>query len=120
MRGSGRGWGRYYDYYGPYGYPYAGGYAPGYGYPYVAPPVAPVLSEEQQAAALAAVGAERGICSIANRNAPGQIVLSGELAALDAVEAGYARGLSVHITEMEGVDHMGELRKMRLLLESLL
>jgi len=36
---------------------------------------------------LAAVGAEHGICSVANRNAPGQIVLSGELAALDAVEA---------------------------------
>jgi sugar phosphate isomerase/epimerase len=33
---------------------------------------------------------------------------------------GYNRALSVHITEMPGVDHMVELRKMRLLLESLL
>ncbi len=41
----------------------------------------------EQAQALAAVGAEHGICSVANRNAPGQIVVSGELAALDAVEA---------------------------------
>jgi len=41
----------------------------------------------EQATALAALGARVGICSIANRNGPGQIVLSGELAALDAVEA---------------------------------
>lgn len=41
----------------------------------------------EQAEALAAVGAGAGICSVANRNAPGQIILSGELAALDAVEA---------------------------------
>ncbi len=41
-----------------------------------------------QAEALAAEGAKHGICAVANRNAPGQIVLSGELAALDAVEAG--------------------------------
>ena len=33
---------------------------------------------------------------------------------------GYNRALSVHVTEMEGTDHMGEMRKMRLLLESLL
>jgi len=32
----------------------------------------------------------------------------------------YNRALSVHITPMEGIDHSGELRKMRLLLESLL
>lgn len=32
----------------------------------------------------------------------------------------YRRAFSVYITEMEGVDHAGELRKMRLLLESLL
>jgi sugar phosphate isomerase/epimerase len=32
----------------------------------------------------------------------------------------YNRALSVHITEMEGVEHMAEMRKMRLLLESLL
>jgi len=32
----------------------------------------------------------------------------------------YNRALSVHIKEQEGVDHIGELRKLRLLLESLL
>ncbi len=42
---------------------------------------------EEQAHELAKVGAGHGICSVANLNAPGQIVLSGELAALDAVEA---------------------------------
>jgi sugar phosphate isomerase/epimerase len=31
---------------------------------------------------------------------------------------GYNRALSVNITEQEGVDHVGELRKLRLLLES--
>ena len=41
----------------------------------------------ETAEALAAIGAEHGICAVANRNAPGQIVLSGELAALDAVES---------------------------------
>ncbi|MSR63227.1 MAG: ACP S-malonyltransferase [Planctomycetes bacterium] len=41
----------------------------------------------EQAEALAAVGRTRGICAVANLNAPGQIVLSGELAALDALEA---------------------------------
>lgn len=41
----------------------------------------------EQAEALAAVGAEHGICQVANLNAPGQIVLSGEIAALEAVEA---------------------------------
>jgi [acyl-carrier-protein] S-malonyltransferase len=40
-----------------------------------------------QAEALAAEGRKYGICAVANRNGPGQIVLSGELAALDAVEA---------------------------------
>ncbi|MFV1967912.1 MAG: sugar phosphate isomerase/epimerase family protein [Pirellulaceae bacterium] len=35
-------------------------------------------------------------------------------------KVGYHRALSVHIREMPGVDHMVELRKMRLLLESLL
>jgi sugar phosphate isomerase/epimerase len=33
---------------------------------------------------------------------------------------GYDRTLSVHMEELEDVDHMGEMRKMRLLLESLL
>jgi [acyl-carrier-protein] S-malonyltransferase len=41
----------------------------------------------EQAEALAAIGRTKGICAVANLNAPGQIVLSGELAALDAVEA---------------------------------
>jgi [acyl-carrier-protein] S-malonyltransferase len=42
---------------------------------------------EDQARALAAVGARHGICSVANLNAPGQIIVSGEIAALDALEA---------------------------------
>ena len=42
---------------------------------------------QEQAEALAAVGAEQGICSVANLNAPGQVIVSGELTALDAVEA---------------------------------
>lgn len=40
-----------------------------------------------QAEALAAVGAKSGICSVANLNAPGQVIVSGELTALDAVDA---------------------------------
>jgi [acyl-carrier-protein] S-malonyltransferase len=40
----------------------------------------------EQAETLAAVGRAHGVCAVANLNAPGQIVLSGELAALDAVE----------------------------------
>jgi sugar phosphate isomerase/epimerase len=32
----------------------------------------------------------------------------------------YRRALCVHITELPDIDHVGELRKMRLLLESLL
>jgi len=42
---------------------------------------------EDQARTLAAVGAEHGICQVANLNAPGQIIVSGEFAALDALEA---------------------------------
>jgi len=41
----------------------------------------------EQAEALAALGRARGICAVANLNAPGQIVLSGEIAALEAAEA---------------------------------
>ncbi len=41
----------------------------------------------EQAEALAKVGSEHGICQVANLNAPGQLVLSGEFPALDAVEA---------------------------------
>jgi [acyl-carrier-protein] S-malonyltransferase len=44
-------------------------------------------ASEEQAHALAAVGAAHGICSVANLNAPGQVILSGELAALEAAEA---------------------------------
>lgn len=42
---------------------------------------------EDQARAVAAVGAAVGICQVANLNAPGQIILSGTIAALDAAEA---------------------------------
>ncbi len=41
----------------------------------------------EQAEALARVGAEHGVCQVANLNAPGQIVLSGAHEALDAVQA---------------------------------
>lgn len=44
-------------------------------------------ASEEQARALAAVGAAHGICAVANLNAPGQVIVSGELAALDALEA---------------------------------
>jgi [acyl-carrier-protein] S-malonyltransferase len=44
-------------------------------------------ANEQQARDLAAVGAKHGICSVANLNAPGQVIVAGELAALDALEA---------------------------------
>jgi len=47
-----------------------------------------------QAEALASIGAEHGICSVANRNAPGQIVVSGEISCLEAVEEA-AKGLGV-------------------------
>jgi len=46
-----------------------------------------VGADLEQAEAVALAGAEHGICAVANRNAPGQIVLSGETGALDAVEA---------------------------------
>lgn len=41
----------------------------------------------EQAEALAKVGAEHGVCQVANLNAPGQIVLSGAHEALEAVQA---------------------------------
>lgn len=41
----------------------------------------------EQAESLAAVGAPHGVCSVANVNAPGQVVLSGEHPALDAAAA---------------------------------
>ena len=44
-------------------------------------------ASEEQARALAQVGARQGICSVANLNAPGQVIVSGEIAALDALEA---------------------------------
>lgn len=40
--------------------------------------------DEEKAKALAAIGSAHGICSVANLNAPGQVVLSGEHAGLDA------------------------------------
>ncbi|MCH2107193.1 MAG: acyltransferase domain-containing protein, partial [Planctomycetes bacterium] len=45
-----------------------------------------VGADLKQAEAIASIGAQHGICAVANRNAPGQIVVSGETAALDAVE----------------------------------
>jgi len=42
---------------------------------------------EEQARAVANAGAQLGICQVANLNAPGQVVISGELRALDAAEA---------------------------------
>ncbi len=44
-------------------------------------------ASEEQARALAQVGARHGVCSVANLNAPGQVIVSGELTALDALEA---------------------------------
>lgn len=44
-------------------------------------------ADEAQAEALAKAGSAAGICSVANLNAPGQVVISGEHAALDAAEA---------------------------------
>lgn len=44
-------------------------------------------AEEEQAQKLAAHAAASGICQVANLNAPGQVILSGELRALDAAEA---------------------------------
>jgi [acyl-carrier-protein] S-malonyltransferase len=46
-----------------------------------------VGADQEKAEALALVGSQAGICQVANMNAPGQIILSGELAALDAAEA---------------------------------
>lgn len=42
---------------------------------------------EEQAIELAAIGSKHGICAVANLNAPGQVILSGEIAALDAAAA---------------------------------
>ena len=42
---------------------------------------------EDTATALAELGSAHGICQVANLNSPSQIIVSGELAALDAVEA---------------------------------
>lgn len=44
-------------------------------------------ADEATANELAALGSAHGVCSVANLNAPGQVVVSGDLAALDAVEA---------------------------------
>ncbi len=42
---------------------------------------------EDQAFALAKVASAHGVCSVANLNAPGQIVVAGEVKALDVLEA---------------------------------
>jgi len=42
---------------------------------------------EEQAIQLAAIGSQHGICAVANLNAPGQVILSGEIAALEAAAA---------------------------------
>lgn len=47
-------------------------------------------ADQETAEKLAQLGAQHGVCSVANLNAPGQIVVSGELAALDVVEAAAA------------------------------
>jgi [acyl-carrier-protein] S-malonyltransferase len=44
-------------------------------------------ADEDQAIKLAEVGSAAGICAVANLNAPGQIILSGEHAALEAAAA---------------------------------
>lgn len=44
-------------------------------------------ASEDQASKLASVGSAHGICAVANLNAPGQIILSGEHAALEAAAA---------------------------------
>lgn len=44
-------------------------------------------ADRETAEALAKIGSEAGICSVANLNAPGQIIVSGEIAALEVVEA---------------------------------
>ena len=48
----------------------------------------------------------------------GEIEYSRLITQLERVK--YNRALVVHITEMEGTDHLAEMRKMRLLLESML
>jgi [acyl-carrier-protein] S-malonyltransferase len=43
-------------------------------------------ADEAQARTLAELGSAHGICAVANLNAPGQIILSGEIPALEAAE----------------------------------
>ncbi len=43
-------------------------------------------ASEESAYKLAELGSGAGICAVANLNAPGQVIISGELAALDIVE----------------------------------
>ncbi len=73
----------------------------------------------EQAEKLAELGRRHGICAVANLNAPGQIVLSGELAALEAVEAA-AAGLGVRRTvrlSVAGGFHSECMRPASILLE---
>ncbi|MFT7484654.1 MAG: [acyl-carrier-protein] S-malonyltransferase [Candidatus Paceibacteria bacterium] len=44
-------------------------------------------ADEATARQLAELGSAAGICSVANLNAPGQVIVSGELSALEVVEA---------------------------------
>jgi [acyl-carrier-protein] S-malonyltransferase len=44
-------------------------------------------ADEETARVLAELGSKAGFCSVANLNAPGQVIVSGELLALDEVEA---------------------------------
>ena len=46
-----------------------------------------VGATEEQARAVAQAGSKAGICQVANLNAPGQVIVSGEIAALDLVDA---------------------------------
>jgi len=46
-----------------------------------------VGATEEQARAVALAGSKAGICQVANLNAPGQVIVSGEIAALDLVDA---------------------------------
>ncbi|HIG10255.1 MAG: ACP S-malonyltransferase [bacterium] len=54
-------------------------------------------ASSEQATQLAEIGAPHGICQVANLNAPGQVILSGELAALAVVES-QAREVGVRRT----------------------
>ena len=65
-----------------------------------------VGAELAQAEALAEIGSQHGICAVANRNAPGQIVLSGSKSACEAAEAlGMERGWRAKELTVAGAFH---------------